>query len=174
MNLSNGRIWPYAIGASIIIVFGFCVTTVLVTSKADIQMHDAYMTSYQDADANANELIESRINFDKKYILKYKTEKLSEDGCDIKYSLTTLDGQPIKDAKMILAISRPEIDIYNKKIENPSFEENMYVFKGVKFPKTGAWNLLLKAEVGDDSRFYDIKTDTRINKDRSIKEATTY
>ncbi|WP_457744125.1 FixH family protein [Sulfurimonas sp.] len=173
-NKNSGRLWPYAIGGAITLVFGFCVATVIVTSKADIQESDSYMTHYQDADAKANELIKSRIAFDKKYKLKYETEKLSENGCDVKYSLTTLDGKPVKNAKMLLAISRPEVETYNKTIKNPIIENNLYVFNDVKFPKAGVWNLLLKVNVGNDSRFYDIKTDTRIKHDRSVKEASTY
>jgi len=173
-NKSSGRIWPYAIGAAITMVFGFCVATVIVTSKADIQESDAYMTNYQTADANANNLIKARMAFDKKYKLKYETEKLSQKGCDVKYSLTTISGEPVKDAKMVLAISRPETHTFNKKIENPMIENNLYVFNDVKFPKAGVWNLILKVNVGDYSRFYDIKTDTRIRDDRSVKEASTY
>jgi len=173
-NKSSGKIWPYALAAAITAVFGFCVATVIVTSKADIQESDAYMTNYQEADAKANDLIKARIAFDKKYKLKYMTPKIEENGCDVKYALTTLDGKPVENGELILAISRPETSKFDKKFQNPVFEEGMYVFKDVKFPKTGAWNLILKVKVGDDYRFYHIKTDTRIKHDRSIKEASAY
>jgi len=172
--LESGKLWPYGVGIAITCVFGFCVATVVVTSRADIQESDAYMTNYQDADAKANDLIKTRIAFDKKFKLKYETAKLSEDGCDVKYSLTTVDGKPVKDAKMVLAISRPEINTFNKTVKNPMIKNNLYVFNDVKFPKAGVWNLILKVNIGDYSRFYDIKTDTRINHDRSVQEASTY
>jgi len=172
--LESGKLWPIGIALAITAVAGMCVWTVKVTSKADIQESDAYMTNYQTADAKANDYIKAKIAFDKKYKLKYITEQLKADGCDIKYLLTTKDGKPVKDAKMILAISRPETQIYDKKMENPLFENGVYLFKDVKFPKVGAWNLLLKVSVGKDYCFYDIKTDTRIRHDRSIKEASAY
>ena len=172
--LESGKLWPIGIALGITAVAGFCVWTIKVTSSASIQESDAYMTSYQDTDANINTFINARIAFDKKYKLKYLTEKINEKGCDVTYSLTTLDAKPVKNAKMLLAISRPEIQTYDKKIKNPTFENGLYVFKDVKFPKTGAWNLLLKVDVGDKHRFYDIKTDTRITHDRSVKEASTY
>jgi nitrogen fixation protein FixH len=173
-NKNSGRLWPYAIAIAITMVFGFCVATVMVTSKADIQQSDAYMTNYQDADAKANDLIKARIAFDKKYKLKYVTETLTQNGCAVKYELTTLDGKPVKDAKMVLAISRPETEKYNEQIKNPVIKDNLYVFNDVKFPKTGAWNLLLKVNIGNDSRFFDIRTDTRVHHDRYLQEAATY
>ncbi len=172
--LKSGKQWPIGIALAITAVAGLCVWTIRVTSSASIQESDAYMTSYQDADARANDIIKARIAFDKKYRLKYVTQKLNENGCDVKYSLTTLDGKPVAAATMLLAISRPETQIYDKKIKNPSFENGLYTFKDVKFPKVGAWNLLLKVNVGKNYCFYDIKTDTRITHDRSIKEASAY
>ena len=172
--IKSGKLWPIGVALAITGVAGLCVWTVKVTSSANIQESDAYMTNYQDADARANDFIKARIAFDKKYKLKYVTEKLNENGVDVKYSLTTLDGKPVENATMILAISRPDTHSYDKKIKNPVVENGLYVFKDVKFPKTGAWNLLLKVNVGDDYRFYDVKTDTRITHDRSIKEASSY
>ena len=172
--IKSGKLWPYAIGLAIAGVFGLGVWTIIETGKADIQPSDAYMTNYQDADANANKLIKSRIAFDKAYKLKYVSDKISENGCDVKYALETKDGKAVKGAKMLLEISRPEVETYTKKFDNPKFEENVYVFHDVKFPKVGVWNLLLKVDVGDKSRFYAIKTDTRITNDRSIQEASLY
>lgn len=170
----SGKLWPYAIGLAITGVFCLGVWTIIETGKADIQPSDDYMTKYQDADANANKLIQARIDFDKDYKLKYVSDKISQNGCDVKYALTTKDGKAVKGAKMLLEISRPEVEIYTKMLDNPKFEENVYVFHDVKFPKVGVWNLLLKVDVGDKSRFYAIKTDTRIINDRSIQEASQY
>jgi len=172
--IKSGKLWPFAISLGIAGVFGLCIWTIAETQKAHIQESDAYMTSYQDADLKANEFIKSRIAFDKKYKLKYVTDKLSENGCDVKYKLTTLDGKAVKDAKMVLSISRPETKSYNKTVENPVLKDDLYVFNDLKFPKAGAWNLLLKVNVGNNSRFYSVRTDTRIHHDRSVEEAATY
>jgi len=170
----SGRLWPYAIGLAITGVFFLGVWTIVETGKADIQPSDDYMTKYQEVDANANELIQARIAFDKKYQLKYDTEQIQEQGGDVKYSLTTKGGKPVAGAEMILVISRPEVETYTKKFENPVFKNGEYVFENIAFPKTGVWNLQLKVSVGDDSRFYTIKTDTRIKNDRSVQAASEY
>ncbi|HIP15171.1 MAG TPA: hypothetical protein EYG74_06760 [Sulfurimonas autotrophica] len=172
--IKSGKLWPYAIALAITGVFGLGVWTIIETGKADIQPSDDYMTKYQDADARANDLIAARIAFDKKYKLKYDTQQLKEDGCDVKYVLTTLDAKPVAGAKMTLVISRPEVETYTKTLKAPLFENGEYVFKDIKFPKVGVWNLMLKVNVGSDSRFYNIKTDTRIKNDRSVQAASEY
>jgi len=172
--IKSGKLWPYAIGFAIAGVFGLGVWTIIETGKADIQPSDAYMTSYQDADANANKLIKSRIAFDKVYSLKFVSDKISEEGGDVKYQLVTKSGEPVAGAKMILEISRPEVETYTKRFDKPVFENGLYIFHNIKFPKTGVWNLLLKVDIDGKSRFYAIKTDTRITNDKSIQEASQY
>ena len=71
MNLSNGRIWPYAIGGSIILIFGACVATVIIANKLPVEKSDTYMMGYHQADAKANELIKARIAFNKSYRVEY-------------------------------------------------------------------------------------------------------
>jgi len=159
---SSGRVWPYIIGGAITLVFGFCVATIVVTSKADIQESDAYMTHYQDADANANNLIKARIAFDKKYKVEYIKDGIVAKDATIKYKVSDVNGNPINNAKLILATSRPETSKYDQKFENPKVENGVYTFSGADFPKVGVWNLILKVVVDDDYKFYNIKADTRI------------
>lgn len=161
-NKNSGRIWPYAIGGAITLVFGFCVATVMVTSKANIQESDLYMTNYQNADEKANEYIQAKINFDKKYNIEYITEKIGADASEIKYRLTDKAGNPVDNAEMTVAISRPETAEYNKTFTNAKVKNGVYTFSGVTCPKEGVWNVIAKIKVGDDSRFYNVKADTRI------------
>ncbi|MEN4053520.1 MULTISPECIES: FixH family protein [Sulfurimonas] len=159
---SSGRIWPYVIGISITLVFGFCVATVMVTSKANIQSSDAYMTNYQDADAKANDLIKARMHFDKKYKVSYITESIGGESPEIKYSVVDIEGKPVNNAELIIAISRPETSEFDQKLDNPKVENGIYTFSGAKFPKVGVWNIIAKIKVGDDYRFLNMKADTRI------------
>ena len=161
-NKSNGRIWPYAIGIAITLVFGFCVATVIVTSKADIQSSDAYMTSYQEADKKANEFIIAKLKFDKKYNIAYVTESIGGDKPVIKYELTDKAGNPVNNAEIIVSISRPETAKYNQKLSNAKVDNGIYSLEGAEFPKVGVYNIIAKIQIGDDYRFYNIKADTRI------------
>jgi len=161
---SSGRVWPYAIGGAITLVFGFCVTTVIVTSKADLQLSDAYMTYYQDADANANKIIQARIAFDKKYKIEYVNNGIKQGKSEISYKVTDLNDHLVNDAKMILATSRSETSKLSKKYEIFKVENGIYTFSDLDFPKAGIWNLIAKVTIGDDYRFYNIKADTREKK----------
>jgi len=172
--LESGKQWPIGVALAILGVVGLGTWTIIETGKADMQESDAYMTNYQNADANANKLIKQRIAFDKAYRLKFASNKISQTGGDVKYLLTTKDGKAVSGAKMLLEISRPETEIYTKRFKNPKFKNGVYVFENIAFPKAGVWNLLLKVDVDGKSRFYAIKTDTRITNDKSIQEASQY
>jgi nitrogen fixation protein FixH len=162
VSKSKGKIWPYAIGMSITLVFGFCVATIVVTSKANIQESNAYMTYYQDADAKANDLIKAQMAFNKKYKIEYISQGISESGSTLHYRVTDINSNPVNNAKLIVAISRPETNEFDVTLENPKVENGVYIFENVKFPKAGVWNIIAKVSVGDDYRFYNIKADTRI------------
>jgi len=161
MSKNNGRVWPYAIGASITLVFGFCVATVITTSKANIQESDAYMTHYQDADANINKNIEAEIAFDKKYNITFIPVKLETKGSKISYKVTDKEGSSINNASLVLATSRPETAEFNQKFENPTIEDGVYTFSEAIFPKAGVWNLITKVTIANDYKFYNIKAETR-------------
>lgn len=161
MNMSSGRIWPYILGGSITLVFGFCVATIVVTSKADIQPSDSYMTHYQDADANANKLIKAALSFDTKYTIAYVPKKLAARNASVSFSVKDKDGTNIDNAKIILAISRPETGTFNKTFQDPKESKGVYTFSGLEFAKAGVWNLVTKVSVGEDYKFYNIKADTR-------------
>jgi nitrogen fixation protein FixH len=160
--LESGKLWPYGVGIAITLVFGFCVATVMVTSKANIQQSDAYMVKYQEADAKANEYITAKIAFDKKYKIAYITESIGNKDPEVKYALKDTEGNPVNDAEIVVAISRPETAAFNQTLKNPKVENGIYTFEGASFPKAGVWNIIAKVKVGDDYRFLNIKADTRI------------
>ena len=120
--MSNGKIWPYAIGASIVLVFGFCVATIVVTSTMPVEKSDTYMMGYHEADAGANELIKARIAFDKEYKIEYITEGLSQDGSVIKYKVTDINLNPVNNAELKVVITRPNNHKYDQELVKPTVE----------------------------------------------------
>jgi nitrogen fixation protein FixH len=159
--LESGKLWPYGVGIAITLVFGFCVATVIVTSKANIQPSDDYMVKYQEADAKANDYIKAKIAFDKKYDLTYTTKTIAGDNPVVEYTLKDKEGNPVNSAEIIVQISRPETSKFDQKLENPEVRDGAYRFKDAKFPKEGVWNIIAKVKVGEDYKFYNIKADTR-------------
>jgi len=158
--ISNGKIWPYAIGSAIALVFSFCVMTIIVTTKADVQKSDDYMMSYQDADESANKLIKARMLFDQKYSIKYISKGISSDK-PIEYKIVDKNNDAINNAKIVIAISRPETHDLDQKLEKPTVKNGIYSFSGAKFTKAGIYNIIAKVIIGKDYRFYNVKTDTR-------------
>jgi len=161
MSKLSAKIWPYSIGTAIIMVFGFCVATVVVVESANIQESNEYMTNYQTAENNANDYINKRIAFDKKYKIAYVNRGIDKRNPLIRYSVTTLDSAPVMDAKIKILVSRPETHEFDQKLNSPRFEDGFYTFDGINFAKPGKWDIIAKVEVGEDSRFYNIKIDTR-------------
>lgn len=163
MSKSSGRIWPYAIGASIVLVFGFCVATIVVTSKLPVEKSDTYMMGYHDADANANEIIKARIAFDKKYKIEYLTQSISTDNTILQYKVTDIQNNPVDEALLKVIVTRPNNHKHDQELLNPIVENGVYTFASVKLPQEGRWDIMAKVNVGDLQRFYNVKTDTREN-----------
>ncbi|MDD3817214.1 MAG: FixH family protein [Thiovulaceae bacterium] len=161
MNLSNGKIWPYAIGISIVLIFGACVATVIVASTLPVQKSDKFMMDYHDADANANEIIKAQIAFDQKYKIEYLTQGLSTKGTSIRYKINDADAKAINDAKIKVVLTRPNQLQYDIALENPAVSEGVYTFENVTLPLEGRWDVMAKIEIGQDSRYYNLKADTR-------------
>jgi len=160
MKVNKGKIWAYSVGFSIILVFGFCVATVMITSSANIQETNEYMTNYQSAEQNANDYINNKIAFDKKYKISYTSNDLTQSA-DVLFKVTTITGTVVENAKLTILVSRPETHIYDQKLESTILKNGNYIFENVKFEKVGVWDIITKVEIGEYSRFYNVKVDTR-------------
>ncbi len=160
-KVNSGRIWPYAIGGSIILVFGFCVATIVVSMKLPVEESDTYMMNYHEADASANELIEARIAFDKEYTIKYITDGLDTKGSVLKYEVVDKDNNPVSNADILVVVTRPNNHKYDQELKNPKVQDGIYTFENIELPKEGRWDIMAKVNIGDKSRFYNVKADTR-------------
>ncbi len=160
MNLSNGRIWPYSIATLIVLVFLFCVATVIVTNSANIQYSDLYMDSYQKIDSSANDIIEAEIAFNRKFKVEYSSDSLSVDSTVLKFTVSDLDSNMVDNAKFKVIMNRPELNVAID-LGEPKVLNGLYTFKSVKLSKEGKWDILVKIDIQDLHRFYNLKADTR-------------
>ncbi len=164
MNLSNGRIWPYTITFLIIMVFSFCVATIVITSKLPVEISDTYMSYYQDVDANANKFIQDRIDFNRKYKIEYMSDRINSKGTVLKYKITDLDSNPISEVSIKVIVTRPNTHKYDMELTNPTYKDGIYSFANIVLPKEGRWDIMAKINVGEFERFYNVKVDTRTKK----------
>lgn len=157
-------IWPYSIAASIIFIFGACVVTVVIAIKLPVEKSDTYMMDYHQADADANELIEARIAFDKSYKIVYLSNGLNLDSGTIQYKVTDLDSNPVNSAKLKLVLTRPNTRDLDQTLSNPTVESGVYTFNDISLPVAGRWDIMAKVKIGEVQRYYSFKVDTRDSK----------
>jgi len=161
LSRHSAKIWPYAIGTSILFVFGACVATIVVTNKLPVQKSDTYMMGYQEADAKANEIINETIEFNKKYKIEYITDEFNMQNSTIKYRVSDINSNPLNNADIKVVITRPDNHIYDQELKDPSITDGVYTFSAVKLPLEGRWDIMAKVSVEGAKRFYNVKTDTR-------------
>ncbi len=160
MNFSNGRIWPYTISFLIILVFGFCVATVIVTSTVDIQESDLYMNNYHDVDKDINDIITAKIAFNKKYKVEFLSDNISVESTVFKFIMSDLDLNRVDGAEFDVIVNGITGD-FKINLEKPISQNGVYLFKSIQLPKEGKWNILVKVEKNGLYRYYNLKTDTR-------------
>lgn len=161
MFKNPGTKWPVIIALSIAGVIGMSVVTLKIASKNPVEMANFEMLSYHDYDNGVNDIIESKIAFDKKYAIEFLTPQITEKGAILEYKVTDKAGNAINNAKVVTILTRPDINKYDINLSNPVVSEGKYTFNPVDLPKAGRWDIIAKVSVGNDKRYYNLKADTR-------------
>jgi nitrogen fixation protein FixH len=162
--LTSGKIWPYAIGISIAFIFAACIATIVVSNTLPVEKSDDYMMGYHEADMNANKLINDQIAFDKKYKVEFINNGLDMKNTKLQYRVTDLDSNLIDSAKFKIITTRPNKKEYDQEFTESKYENGIYTFDNIKLPLEGRWNIMAKITIGDNTRFLNIKADTRHKK----------
>ncbi len=163
MKKNSGIQWPIGIAVAILCVVGMGTWTIIETSKEPVEESNLYMTYYQDADSNANKIINATIAFNKKYNIEYLGKQLDVNDSQIVYKVTTKDGKNVDDAKVKIVITRPQTHVEDFTLENPKVSNGTYRFD-TKLPGMGRWNIMAQIEVGENKRYYNLQADTRSDK----------
>lgn len=161
MFKNPGTKWPIIIGLSIVGVIGACVWTVKVAINNPVEMSEYGMQNYHEYDRDANDIIEAKIAFDKKYSVIFLTPQILEKGSVIEYKVTDKEGKDVNDASFEVILTRPDMNKYDINLSNPTVEKGKYSFAPVDLPKAGRWDIMAKVTVGSDQRYYNLKSDTR-------------
>ena len=164
MKINSAKIWPIAIASAITMVFGFGVTTIIVTSNSPVEKSDAYMQDYHVVDANANKMILSKLSFDKKYNISYLPKGLSQTDTVVEYKITDKANNPVNNAKIKILITRPDKNEFDVNMDKPKISNGIYTFDNIKLQKRGRWNIIAKIDIGKEHRYYNLKVDTRKTK----------
>ncbi|MEA2112054.1 MAG: FixH family protein [Campylobacterota bacterium] len=154
-------IWPYSIGASIVLVFGFCVATIIVSFERPVEPSDEYMRGYHDTDANINEIIAKEIAFNKRYTIEYVSQQINMKNYSVEYKINDVSGNPVDNAEVIAVVTRPNNHKHDVQLTDPLIENGIYTFKSMTLPEPGRWNIMVHVKVDGYERYYNLKADTR-------------
>ncbi len=138
--------WPIGI---ILSIFGLIALSIWTIQQANIKpvvMDDYYFDSYQNVEANINEIQAKQIAFDKKYntqILANTPFVIGQNEIGIKLT-TKSDNQPVADANITVKITRPDTDKYDQMLKVTSYENGIYHLTPFQVEKIGRWQIMTK------------------------------
>lgn len=138
--------WPIGI---ILSIFGLIALSIWTIQQANIKpvvMDDYYFESYQNVEANINEIQAKQIAFDKKYntqILANTPFVIGQNEIGIKL-MTKTDNQPVADANITVKITRPDTDKYDQMLKVTSYEDGVYHLTPFQVEKIGRWQIMTK------------------------------
>ncbi len=160
----TGKIWPYAIVISILLIVAASVATVVVAIDHPVEMSDTNMQDYHHYDRNANDYIEARIAFNKNYKIDYVSEKLDADSAKVAYKITDSSDMTVNNAKINIVLTRPDNRDSDIVLDSPAVDNGIYTFDAGKLPLVGRWNIMAHVVVGEYERYFNLKADTRYPK----------
>lgn len=161
MDKDAGRKWPIIIGLSIVGIIGLSIATIKVAIDNPVELSDYGMQNYHLYDANANAIIQKKIDFDRQYDIAFTAPQIHEKGTVLSYRLTDKSGEAVNNAQFEVVFTRPDTVKSNVDALVATVEEGVYTFHSVDLPKPGRWDILAKVTVGEDERFFNVKADTR-------------
>lgn len=161
MKDSKALRWPYGIALSFLLIIGLIYMTITTSLKYPTQSSDRNLLNYHQYDKNANDIITKQIAFDKAYTLSLVSEPINTKATAIEYKVTDKSGVAINSAVIKAMITRPDHHDYDITLENPEIADGVYRFKTVSLPAEGRWNIIASITIGDQSRYLNLKADTR-------------
>ena len=160
MSKKESNYWPHFIIALVVFAIILGVWTVKTAIDNPVEMDNSYMMKYQDVDKNFYKIEKEKKEFDKRYLVRVKNERLKRGKNLIQIIVKDKnETKEIDSAQIELLLTRPETTKYDKKVK-AKYVDGIYVAE-VEIPKEGRWNIILKVTVGDLTRYFTIKLSTR-------------
>ena len=167
--------WPHMILGFLAIGLTLSYWTVKSASSMPVQESNEFMLKYQIADMNINEIMESKIAFDKAYTIRLvdmetmvmtdnvnsnraqpNPVKLSQGMNTFAYEVVAKDGTEVSDANVTFLLTQPHSRSQDQLFENLPYEDGKYQARDVNITKAGRYTLQLRAQVGDTIGYSEI------------------
>ena len=157
--------WPIGILLGTAGIIALCVGTIMFALQHPVQMDNDYNSQYRDIDRNINDIVEANIEFKKHFKLVYMKHPLKAKDTLVAYTITTIDGKAVSDAKIEAVLTRPNEVNHNITLTLTHKGEGLYEAKMVDLPLLGRWNLFATVTVGKHKGFLRLRLDSRYPND---------
>ena len=167
-NNKNKTYWPHMIVGFLMMAIVLGYWTVKTASSMPVQETNDYMMKYQESDININEILKSKQEFDKNYLIRLinvetmvmtdninskraqpNPVKLSAGTNHFSYSVTNKAGEAVNDAKVSFLLTRPHTVVDDQMIEVVESKDGYYVTPDLNISKPGRYTLQFRATIGD-------------------------
>lgn len=125
---SEHTYYPHVVVGMIIGCVVACGFTIKIAMDNPVELDTFYMAKYQQVDHSINTILELQEKFNAKFDLAYSTEKFAMGQNSITIRLSDKSGQPVNDANVIMMLSRPDSNKYNKEMKPSHVENGNYTF----------------------------------------------
>ncbi|MDD5360173.1 MAG: hypothetical protein PHI02_07875 [Sulfurovaceae bacterium] len=174
MEENKKTYWPHMIVGFLFLGIGLGIWTLKSASSLPVERENKYMMSYQDADANINEILEKQALFSQNYSIKILNTKIIQvekdknsrksfiDPIELKkgenqfnYSVVDKNGQAVKNAAVTFMLTRPHTDKDDQKFDKINFVNNSYQTPKINITNIGRYTLVARVEIGKTIGFLE-------------------
>jgi hypothetical protein len=167
--------WPHMILGFLILGLTLSYWTVKSASSLPVQESNEYMLKYQIADMTINDIIRSKMAFDKEYeiviqdvetmvmtdnvnsnVPQPNPVKLKKGVNNFNYQVVKKDGTVVSDANVTFLLTRPHSVREDKYVENIPFDSDKFHVKDISIEKPGRYTLQLRAKIGNMTGYSQI------------------
>ncbi len=167
--------WPHMILGFLVIGITLGYWTIKSAISLPVQENNDYMMKYQQADIHINDILESKMAFDKAYDIEIQNVetmvmtdnihskrlqpnpvKLTRGKNKFSYVVRTKSGDVLSDANASFLLTRPHSRRDDVMIENIAFENGSYTTPELVIVKPGRYTLQFRATVGDKTGYSQI------------------
>lgn len=167
--------WPHMILGFLVLGITLSYWTVKSASSMPVNKSNTFMMDYQSADTNINEIMESKVAFDKQYTIKLQGAEIIEvkDNVHSKlkntnhvklvsgsntfyYDIMTQNGRAVEDANVTFVLTRPHTVQDDKTFLNIPLVDGEYKVSDVNISKPGRYTLQLRVKIGQLTGYSEI------------------
>ena len=166
---NQNRLWFAIVMGMLAFGIGMVIWTVKQAVSLPVQESNDFMLKYQQADMNINSILENKAKFDAKYTIELQNRELitlDEEYQNINakrkqkkpvkltmgenifsYKIQEKNGKPVENANFTFLLTRPFTRTEDKKEDNVTIRNGLYVTKAIELEKKGRYTLQVKATI---------------------------